>query len=173
MNKSTHSDRYPRIRLLLWLMAALLTVPAALPAQPETLPGANPPEGLPKGAIVAFVPDARSQSYSDLAGLKRWLRIRGWAICDGTEGTPDLNYRMLLGTVHPEETGQNLGSRTHDHSVSGDAASAFGRDHHIRSGLGRVRRIPAQGHKHKVEARTAQAEHLPLSLRVLYIMKTR
>jgi hypothetical protein len=47
------------------------------------------------GPIVAFLPDPKSENYSDLAGLKRWLGDRGWAICDGSEGTPDLSFRIV------------------------------------------------------------------------------
>ena len=128
---------------------------------------------MPKGSIVAFLPDPDSRSYSDLAGLKRWLRGQGWAICDGTDGTPDLNYRRLLGTVHPEQAGQNIGSRTHQHRVTGTADDGYGRDYQIRSGLGRSLRVPAEGHRHKLAAGAEPVEHLPLSLRVLYIIKVR
>jgi hypothetical protein len=154
------------------LTATLALAAAPAGAQTDATPSL-PPAGLPKGAIVAFLPDPQSREYSDLKGLKSWLREQGWALCDGSEGTPDLNYRMLLGTIHPQEAGQNLGSRTHDHRITGNADAPFGRDHNIRSGVGRALRVPADGHKHRLDAGTDQAEHLPLSLRVIYIMKIR
>lgn len=158
----------PRSRSLggLWLAAVLaLTAPlrAAWPSQP--------PSGLPKGAIVAFLPDPQSKDYTDAKGLNRWLREQGWALCDGSEGTPDLNYRMLLGTVHPEEAGRYLGSRTHDHRVGGDTGIAHGGEHAFRTGLGFTVRLPEDGHRHKLDAATDDAEHLPLSMRVVYIIK--
>lgn len=150
----------------LWLVTVLaLTAPvrAAWPSQP--------PSGLPKGAIVAFLPDAQSKDYADAEGLKRWLREQGWALCDGGAGTPDLNYRMLLGTVHPEEAGRYLGSRTHNHRVGGDTGTAYGGEQAVRTGLGFALRLSEEGHRHKLAARTDNAEHLPLSMRVVYIIK--
>lgn len=122
---------------------------------------------------MAFFPDPKSDDYSDLPSLKRWLDAQGWAICDGSEGTPDLNYRMLLGTVHPEEAGQNLGSRTHDHDSRGETGAAYGRDHAFLTGRGHIVRVPEGGHRHRLEGTTESSEHLPLSLRVLFIMKVR
>ena len=160
--------------ILLLLPATGLALPAVSVSEPSESKGlASPPEELPKGSIVAFLPDMDSGDYSDLAGLKSWLGDRGWAICDGSAGTPDLNFRLLLGTVHPEEAGQNLGSRTHQHRVTGNADAGYGREYQVRSGLGRSLRVPADGHKHKLVSRAEPVEHLPLSLRVLYIIKIR
>lgn len=173
MRSVRHSEGYGAVCSTLALAAALLIATPVPRAETQAAPGPLPPAGLPKGSIVAFLPDPKSTDYSNPDSLKRWLREQGWAICDGSEGTPNLNYRMLLGTIHPEEAGQNLGSRTHDHRISGNADSNFGREHQMRSGVGRALRVPADGHKHKLDAGTTKVEHLPLSLRVLYILKIR
>jgi len=154
----------------LWLVSAIILL-ALAPLGPTR--GAEPPKDLPRGSILAFFPDPKSGDYSDLPSLKRWLGAQGWAICDGSEGTPDLNYRMLLGTIHPEEAGQNLGSRTHDHKSRGETGAAYGRDHAFLTGRGHIIRVPEGGHRHRLDGRTESSEHLPLSLRVLFIMKVR
>ncbi|MGA7980968.1 MAG: hypothetical protein WCA32_12190 [Chromatiaceae bacterium] len=118
------------------------------------------------------MPQSRSTDYSDQDSLKRWLYEQGWAICDGSEGTPDLNYRLLLGTVHPADVGQNLGSRTHSHRITAETGIGFGREHSYISRRG-VSRALEQGHRHKLDAGTAAADNLPLSTRVLFIMKIR
>jgi hypothetical protein len=128
---------------------------------------------MPTGTIVAFLPHPKSPHYTDEDGLKRWLLDQGWALCDGTEGTPDLNYRLLLGTVHPEETGQNLGSRTHEHRTRGTTEAARGRERAFSIARGPVVRMPGEGHEHRLDAATDKTEHLPLSTRVLFIMKVR
>ena len=126
---------------------------------------------LPKGAIIAFLPESNSKHYSDTESLKRWLRTQGWALCDGTQGTPNLNYQMLIGTTNARQTWQNVGSRTHTHNIRGESGPPRGRDKAIRGGIGRQTRTPAVGHKHSIELVTETVEHLPLSTRVLFIMK--
>jgi len=147
----------------------MLLAAAALICEAQT----EPPSGLPKGAIVAFLPDPKSRDYTDATSLAQWLAASGWAICDGSGGTPDLNYRMLLGAVRPEEAGQRLGARTHDHRTTGETGAAVGRQEHLRGGLGQARGIPADGHRHAFEARASAAEHLPSSMRVIFILKVR
>lgn len=42
----------------------------------------------------------------------------GWAICDGTNGTPDLRGRFLVGARSSANIGSDYGSTTHTHSYS-------------------------------------------------------
>ncbi|WP_152486080.1 hypothetical protein [Methylohalobius crimeensis] len=155
-----------RVRRL-WPLA-LLCLATAMPAasRPD-----SPPAGVPKGAIIAFMPDPDSKDYSDEQSLRRWLKDQGWAICDGENGTPDLNYRMLLGTDRPSVAGQNQGSRTHTHRVRSETGIAYGRERSLRGGIGPSTRIPAKGHKHRLDTVSERADHLPLSTRVLFILK--
>lgn len=139
----------------------------------DSTSGSEPLASPPKGSILAFQPDPKSDEYSDLPSLKRWLLDQGWAICDGSDGTPNLNYRMLIGTIHPDEAGHNLGSRSHDHRNRADTGPAYGREHAFLTGRGRVLRVPEGGHRHRLIGTTESAEHLPLSLRVMFIMKVR
>lgn len=164
----TSSPRRGHPRGTGWTAGCLLAL-ALLPA--AAYAHEAPPSGVPKGSIVAFLPDRDSREHQDPEALRAWLRARGWAICDGSEGTPDLNFRMLLGTVHPEEAGQNLGSRTHDHRLRGETGAAYGREGTILSGRGFRVQVPESGHHHRLEGTAEGAEHLPLSVRVLFIMK--
>lgn len=45
----------------------------------------------------------------------------GWALCDGTQGTPDLTDRFIMGagdTYDPNDTG---GHTSHDHTFTADS----------------------------------------------------
>ena len=39
----------------------------------------------------------------------------GWALCDGTQGTPDLRDRFIVGAVGSYARGNTGGSSTHNH----------------------------------------------------------
>ncbi|GAB1430413.1 hypothetical protein MASR2M18_12460 [Ignavibacteria bacterium] len=47
----------------------------------------------------------------------------GWALCDGNNGTPDLNDRFPRGTTTPASVGTPGGSNTHSHTVDGHSHS--------------------------------------------------
>jgi len=47
----------------------------------------------------------------------------GWALCDGTHGTPDLHLRFILGTSGVLPPGTAAGSAVHDHTFTGDGHS--------------------------------------------------
>ncbi len=42
----------------------------------------------------------------------------GWALCDGTNGTPDLGDRFVLGTRPGTDPGQTGGSADHSHGIA-------------------------------------------------------
>ncbi|MBA7636957.1 hypothetical protein ES703_44585 [subsurface metagenome] len=44
----------------------------------------------------------------------------GWALCDGTQGTPDLKLRFVLGSYGPGSTHVSGGSWTHNHDFTAD-----------------------------------------------------
>ncbi len=156
-------------RCIVFLFASILLIPArtAFAEAPA------PPTGLPVGSIVAFLPDFQPGSYSDSNGLRNWLSAQGWAICDGSDGTPDLHNRVLLGTERPEDTGQSLGSLNHNHHVSGETVRRGARAVRIRDGIRHPVQIPDEHHQHKVDGKTDKADNLPPSTRVLFIMKVR
>jgi hypothetical protein len=42
----------------------------------------------------------------------------GWALCDGTQGTPDLRGRFLRGAASASGVGGTGGRESHSHSIS-------------------------------------------------------
>lgn len=45
----------------------------------------------------------------------------GWALCDGTNGTPDLRSKFVKGATAATEAGGTGGSATHNHTFTGSA----------------------------------------------------
>lgn len=90
----------------------------------EQLPPINIPDSIPKGVIVMW------------SGTKETIPT-GWALCDGTNGTPNLIDRFVFGAVNAGTTGgsnnltlteANIPSHTHTtgshtHTFSGITAS--------------------------------------------------
>jgi hypothetical protein len=182
----------PRRRLRALLLAVGWTATCALAQAPQPdgadttatgpIPAAGDPAqrpqrtadpltaALPAGSILAFVPAASGYAGTG-ANLRDWLAERGWAICDGTRGTPDLRGQMLLGTTDPVTVGQRLGSRDHDHRVRGESDAPVMRNRHTPTGRGPLKHLPDDRHRHGLNVSTDRSEHLPPSTRVLFIMK--
>lgn len=92
----------------------------------------------------------------------------GWALCDGTQGTPDLRDRFVVGagtTYNPSDTGGNV---NHSHNFTGD-----GHLHTLAAGPGvtagptwrtQTTSIPATG-------TTDNANGLPPYYSLAFIMK--
>jgi hypothetical protein len=66
------------------------------------LPAGAQADGLPRGVIVMW--------SGELDAIPS-----GWALCDGSNGTPDLRNRFVLGVGAPEYLGSTGGSRQHRH----------------------------------------------------------
>lgn len=45
----------------------------------------------------------------------------GWSLCDGTNGTPDLRDRFMVGSGDTYTPGETGGSSAHNHTFTGDA----------------------------------------------------
>ena len=52
----------------------------------------------------------------------------GWALCDGTNGTPDLREKFVRGSADAVDPGGTGGAATHVHDFSGSVDNALG-DH--------------------------------------------
>jgi hypothetical protein len=76
-----------------------LLLSLAMPAVGQQL---APASGLPTGVIVMW-----SGALDAIPA--------GWALCDGSDGTPDLRNRFVLGAGTVEYQGSAGGSRTHQH----------------------------------------------------------
>jgi len=128
----------------------------------KATPSPEPQVTFPKGIIIAW--NAKSGAIPT-----------GWAVCDGTNGTPDLRGRYLLGVATFADVGQKPGQATHTHGVSGGTSSArnnsdgWGFD----AGADRNRSPSVTGldHTHSFTAVTGEATNTPPSYTVLYLMK--
>ncbi|QQO56885.1 MAG: hypothetical protein N838_29485 [Thiohalocapsa sp. PB-PSB1] len=127
---------------------------------------------LPIGAIIAFMP-AMGADYRNMTELRVWLKQQGWAICDGTNGTPNLRDRLLIGTTDSAAAGQRLGSWEHEHRIRGETDIPVRRNRNTPTGRLQSRQIPDDQHRHRVDIKSDRADHLPPSTRVLFIMKVR
>lgn len=135
--------------------------------------GAGLAPDLPKGAIMAFMPSMTGGDYGNASELRAWLARQGWAICDGTGGTPDLRNRMLLGTTDVSSVGQRLGSWDHAHRIRGETGIPVRRNRNTPTGRLQNQQIPDDQHRHRVDMESDKADHMPPSMRVLFIMKVR
>lgn len=132
----------------------------------------SPPSNLPVGSIIGFMPDPDSREYRDMASLRRWLAGQGWALCDGTDGTPDLHGRYLQGTEQLEQVGQRIGSNSHSHRIDSETGREQGRERRFNTGVLFRMRLPHEGHNHSINADSSTSTSLPPSLRVLFIIRT-
>lgn len=62
-------------------------------------------DALPCGSIVMWTGDINNVPS-------------GWALCDGTNGTPNLNDRFPRGTTAPASVGTTGGNNSHSHTVN-------------------------------------------------------
>lgn len=53
----------------------------------------------------------------------------GWALCDGSNGTPDMRNRFVVGPTTAQDPGGKGGAATHKHLVS-DVSSVESVPHH-------------------------------------------
>jgi hypothetical protein len=99
---------------LLSPLQPLLPAPYAIYAQSAPWSGlADVPDGfadgvdddVPAGAIIMW-----SGALSSIPA--------GWALCDGTNGTPDLRDRFIMGVSQGEDPGATGGSTSHYHTVN-------------------------------------------------------
>ena len=166
---------YPESQSIDWLFRLIKSLPlfVGILLLSAALHAADPTQNLPKGSIIAFLPDPNSADYSDMAGMRRWLGGKGWAICDGRNGTPDLHGRYLLGTEEYKDAGQRLGSSTHQHKIRSRTGREEGRTRRFNTGGGYAIRLPQEGHAHSIDALASPQENLPLSTRVIFIIRVK
>lgn len=119
----------------------------------------------------------------------------GWALCDGTNGTPDLRDKFVYGASLDDEVGVTSGSLVHNHtsiplssnsghthSISGTSGLASGTSSlYLSSGLSIVTgqhshnytgNTNTQGeHSHTITGNSSFESNLPLYVKLFYIMK--
>ena len=90
----------------------------------------------------------------------------GWAICDGTNGTPDLRDRFILGVGPNTAVGATGGSRdaslvAHSHTATATSTfsgSAMGTHSHIVGDSGHSHSVTDPGHSHQVQSNSSRDE---------------
>jgi hypothetical protein len=113
---------------------------------------------VPKRGIIAWFPKPEDQQGN---GLKA---PDGWAICDGSDGTPDLTDRFIRGTGSAKEVGKTGGTEEHNHNGKTGPPSG-----HFKKGstIGSRWSAPVTGHFHSIKADS----NLPPYIVLVYIMK--
>lgn len=81
---------------------------AASSSTPSSTPDTSP---IPAGVIVMW------------SGLVSAIPA-GWALCDGSGGTPDLRHNFVLGAAVDGDVGVTGGSKDHQHELAGGDATA-------------------------------------------------
>jgi len=101
----------------------------------------------------------------------------GWAICDGTNGTPDLKQRFVRGTTDPKETGNTAGNDQITLSISGTTSNSaesngdpWGWSDDARRDL--TPQASGLGHTHRFSGSASQTI-LPSHTVILFIMKVK
>ena len=89
---------------------------------------------IPQNAIVMW-----SGTLGNIPG--------GWALCDGTNGTPDLRDRFILSVGAGEDPGATGGASTHQHASTGSHAHSSAGSH-AHSSAGSHGHSSAGSHAH-------------------------
>lgn len=97
---------------------------------------------------------------------------KGWALCDGGNGTPNLVDKIPLGTsLLAKNIGITTGNANHTHSVSGKTSYETKYDN-LRDG-NRMQGAGPQcmAHDHTFSGTTEPADNMPPANRIMFIMK--
>jgi hypothetical protein len=117
--------------------------------------------------MLLSVPDPEAGTITMWAGLVTGVPP-GWAICDGTNGTPDLREKFIRCNGALFAVGQEGGSVSHTHGLQYDA-----HEHTTASGMG----ITAGAHLSNTTGQaigtllTDAASNIPPAYRLAYIMR--
>jgi len=92
----------------------------------------------------------------------------GWALCDGTQCTPDLRNRFIVGAGDTYNPGDSGGQTTHNHSFTSDPHY-----HNLLSGTGVQAGVGKSIYTSEVAVTgtTDATSHLPPYYALCYIMK--
>ena len=96
---------------------------------------------------------------------------KGWAICDGNNGTPDLNERTPIGTV-TGNLGDRVGKVNHNHNIKGGTSTpSFG--NYDGQDIGPLQKLGNERimHNHTMDFTSGDADNLPPSTKIFFIMK--
>jgi prepilin-type N-terminal cleavage/methylation domain-containing protein len=123
-------------------------------------PGSTPDESLPVGSIIMW-----SGSIASIP--------EGWQFCNGTNGTPDLRGRFVMGVNSGEDPGVTGGSTDHTHGPGSYVVPSHTHTYSgYTKGVGNVRgnlrtryhdiREGTSGYEHYYEGATSTSENLAI-----------
>lgn len=93
----------------------------------------------------------------------------GWVLCDGTNGTPDLRDRFIVGAGGTYSPGQTGGAITHTHQFTlPDHYHSIPAGTNVESG----EVVSENTETATVSGTSGSADHLPPYLALAFIMKT-
>lgn len=135
------------------------------------------PEQVPEGVILAWDPVLRGRDGTPSGGFRPVPD--GWHICDGSNGTPDLGGRFLMGAPSIGAAGATGGKATIQdsgaHVHSGTTGVTRGPDHSI-SCAGKCGGGRTAAHSHTFDiaesGRHSHGTNLPPYYGIIYICKT-
>jgi hypothetical protein len=113
----------------------------------------------PKGTILPF------------AGPSSTIP-NGWHICDGTNGTVNLENRLPYGASGDAQLGELAGSPSHTHTFSGTTSKPAGVDntHVVQDGHSSLT-VKGTDHTHTYSGTTSEANNLPPVTFIYFIQK--
>jgi hypothetical protein len=95
----------------------------------------------------------------------------GWAVCDGSQGTPDLRGRFIMGADDKSEIGILAGpdaeDPTHTHDFKSGDAYDHGHSYHAEGD----EHPKATGLNHWHDGTTDKGSSIPPSVKIIFLMK--
>ncbi len=135
----------------------------------RTLPDVTPPPS-DQQRVMAALPTG-----TILAWFNRAAIAAGWAICDGSRGTPDLRGRFVQGAQTAAQVGQTGGAETHGHMLSGKTENGILKEYSGSDALGALQKDGGQRivHNHSLapDGRADPASSIPPFAYVMFLMK--
>lgn len=122
--------------------------------------------GVPQGTVIAWhpTPDFVKGLAGETKNAPEIIPPPGWALCDGTQGTPDLRDLFIRGTTVYSYQPITGGTATHKHGgLTGQPSGLWTKG----SSLGSRYKGPTSAHTHAV----TEDDHLPPYMELVYIMK--
>ena len=150
------------------------TVSTTVPQEWTSLVARDLPTSSVTGLVVgSTVPVPGSQNNSlPIGSILIWSGTvtfipTGWQLCDGTNGTPDLRGRFVMGVSSGENPGATGGASTHSHSGTASASSQRIWIDDNSGGTDYWGSPSSHTHPISIDA----ASHLPPYYKLAYIMK--
>ena len=148
-------------------------------AEVETTPGPAGPQGVqgPRGNPGPAGKDGTSLSLP-VGTIIAWFAVNspvptGWAICDGTNGTPDLRGKFLRGVGSMADAGNDAAATsTHRHTNSITDPTKANNSHVATCSQG-CDDVWTSLFDHNHLGSIGGTSHIPPNFKVVYLMKTR